>query len=134
PVSTADQFLADQLGMSSNLNLGGWACGTAVTDNFGGGYSATYTYPWNNKTYEIAVKITRSGVPLQFGAFIGATQANVTGRAVAQHNYARLPSSFALFAQSGITCQGSGVQSPSPKIDVNGGIYSGTLINQTGNC
>lgn len=135
PVTYADNFMAVRLGATSALNLSGWSCGSTVTDSFGGGtWTASYTYPWNGKPYEIEVSLERFGVSLQFGAFIGSSQANISARAVAQHSYARLPDSFALFAQNGVRCSGSGVRSPSPKIEVNGSIYSGALMTTSGNC
>lgn len=134
PVSTADSFLANQLGASSHSVPGGWTCGSAVTFSYGTDYSATITYPWNSKPYEIYVKVSRSGIPLQFGAFLGTSQANIGARAVAQYNHGTLPTTFALFAQQGVTCQGSGVHSPSPKILVNGSVYSGALATYGGNC
>lgn len=135
PVSYADNFMAERLGATSALSLGGWSCGSTVTDSFGGStWTASYTYPWNNKPYEIGVSLKRFGVTLEFGAFIGASQTNISARAVAQHSFATLPDSFALFAQNGVDCSGSGVHSPSPKIEVNGSIYSGTSMNTNGNC
>ena len=126
PVTQADKFLWDQLvgtGSSPHTVPGGWACGTAETFAYGSNYSATITYPYNSKTYEISVKLVRSGIPLQFGALLGATQATIGGWAVAQHNPVALPESFALVAAHGMKCQGSG--SGLSKLDVRGSIYAG---------
>lgn len=140
PITLADEFVAQQLGTASTaLSISGacstfylgsssYPCPSNTTCN------VTYKYPWNSKPWEVMVSVSRPGVPLQFGAFIGTSTATVGGRAVAQHSFATPPTSFALFAQNGVNCQGSGVHSPSPKIVVNGSIYSAGLVTPTGNC
>lgn len=146
PVQFADQQLAQDLNnqglsLASALPAQGlWTCGTTVADNFkniadgsNSSYTATYTYPWNGKPDEINVTITRVNISLPFdliGSLKGQGNVSLTGRAVAQHNFETPPSTFALYAQNGINCQGAG----GPKINVNGSIYSGALISSTGNC
>ncbi|HEX6488730.1 MAG TPA: hypothetical protein VF137_07660 [Candidatus Dormibacteraeota bacterium] len=145
PITTADNFLTQQFGVATSALSVSGGCPASATDSthytgtatyscYNTTCSVTYVYPWNEKSYEIEVSISRSGIPLQFGAFIGTSQATVGGRAVAQHNFAAPPSTFALFVQNGGLCQGSSTQSQNPKVDVRGSIYSDAALSWSGNC
>jgi len=84
-ITAADNFLATQRTRTGSLTVGAGTCagGFTGTDTFAGGLSETIHYPYRAHQQQVEVTLTVS-LPISFGAYMGASNTNVTRRAVAQ--------------------------------------------------
>jgi putative Flp pilus-assembly TadE/G-like protein len=122
-LTAADSVLRVNLGGGSGVTITAGNCSTTAyvgTASYPAGIAATLTYPYQGFDSEVQVALTSTRSQLLFSAYLGASQATVGARAVAEHSLATLPVSFGLVAENGLLCTGSGT-----KLDVQGSIYAG---------
>ena len=91
-ITEADNFLATQRTRTGSLNIGAGTCagGYTGTDTFATGLTATYRYPYLTHQQQVEVVLTLA-LPISFGSYMGASNTNVTRRAVAQQLSASAP-------------------------------------------
>src|SRR5207247_5221409 len=91
-ITEADNFVATQRTRTGALTIGAGTCsgGYAGTDTFAGGLSETIHYPYRGHQQQVEVILTVS-LPISFGSYMGASNTNVTRRAVAQQRNGDMP-------------------------------------------
>src|SRR3989440_4397035 len=123
-ITAADNFLATQRTRTGSLTVGAGTCaaGFTGTDTFAGGLSETIHYPYYAHQQQVEVILTVS-LPISFGAYMGASNTNVTRRAVAQ----QLNASTAAVSAAPLSCTGG-------QFNVGGGIAASNAISLSGSC
>ena len=123
-ITAADNFLATQRTRTGSLTVGAGTCagGFTGTDTFAGGLSETIHYPYRAHQQQVEVTLTVS-LPISFGAYMGASNTNVTRRAVAQ----QLNASTAAVSATTLSCTGG-------QFNVAGGIAASNAISLSGSC
>jgi len=124
-INEADNFLRTQRStpMSSPIPIAG-SCpgGYSATDNFSGGLTATYHYPYRGHQQQVEVILTL-GLPISFGNYVGTSTTNVTRRAVAQ----QLSGSTTAVSAGTLSCTGG-------QFKVGGSVVTSNAISLTGSC
>ncbi|HEX2647626.1 MAG TPA: pilus assembly protein TadG-related protein, partial [Candidatus Dormibacteraeota bacterium] len=102
-ITEADNFLATQRTRTGSLSIAAGTCATPYTgtDTFAGSLSETVHYPYRAHQQQVEVILTVS-LPISFGGYLGATNTNVTRRAVAQ----QLNGSTAAVSSTTLSCTG----------------------------
>src|SRR6266852_5539017 len=102
-ITEADNFLATQRTRTGTLTIGAGTCagGYTGTDTFATGLSETIHYPYRAHQQQVEVILTLS-LPISFGSYMGASNTNVTRRAVAQ----QLNGSTAAVSAGTLSCTG----------------------------
>src|SRR5437667_9037574 len=123
-ITAADNFLSTQRTRTGSLTVGAGTCagGFTGTDTFAGGLSETIHYPYRAHQQQVEVTLTVS-LPISFGAYMGASNTNVTRRAVAQ----QLNASTAAVSATTLSCTGG-------QFNVAGGIAASYAISLSGSC
>ena len=123
-ITGADNFLATQRTRTGALTIGAGTCagGYTGTDTFATGLTATYHYPYLTHQQQVEVVLTLS-LPISFGSYMGASNTNVTRRAVAQQLSASTPAVSA----TTLSCTGG-------QVNVQGGISASNTISLAGSC
>src|SRR5438552_4273867 len=123
-ITEADNFLATQRTRTGALNIGAGTCagGYTGTDTFSGALSETIHYPYRAHQPQVEVILTVS-LPISFGAYMGASNTNVTRRAVAQ----QLSGSTAAVSATTLSCTGG-------QFNVAGSIAASNAITLSGAC
>src|SRR5947209_5888237 len=123
-ITEADNFLATQRTRTGSLNIGAGTCagGYTGTDTFATGLTATYHYPYLTHQQQVEVILTLA-LPISFGSFMGASNTNVTRRAVAQ----QLNGSLAAVTATNLSCTGG-------QVNVQGSIVASSAITLSGSC
>src|SRR5207245_9811727 len=123
-ITEADNFLATQRTRTGALNIGAGTCagGYTGTDTFSGALSETIHYPYRAHQQQVEVILTVS-LPISFGSYMGASNTNVTRRAVAQ----QLSGSTAAVSATTLSCTGG-------QFNVAGTIASSNAITLSGSC
>ena len=123
-ITEADNFLATQRTRTGTLNIGAGSCagGYAGTDTFATGLSETINYPYRAHQQQIEVILTVS-LPISFGNYMGASNTNVTRRAVAQ----QLNGSTAALSATTLSCTGG-------QLNVSGSVATTNPIALSGGC
>lgn len=105
------------------------ACAGGYTDQWTfGGYTATFSYPYNSNSNQIMVRLVHTDYVKAFASFISPDQFNVAGRAVAQFRSGTPNGNFAIFARTQVSCQGS------TTVYVAGSVYSNGAPSGNGGC
>ena len=91
-ITEADNFLATQRTRTGVLSIGAGTCaaGYSGTDTFSPGLTETIHYPYRAHQQQVEVVLTLA-LPISFGSYMGASNTNVTRRAVAQQLNASTP-------------------------------------------
>src|SRR6202022_4285852 len=91
-ITEADNFIATQRARTGVRNIGAGTCagGYTGTDTFATNLSETVHYPYRAHQQQVEVILTLS-LPISFGNNLGASNATVTRRAVAQQLAASAP-------------------------------------------
>ncbi|TME24131.1 MAG: hypothetical protein E6I67_01380 [Chloroflexi bacterium] len=123
-ITEADNFLATQRTRTGALNIGAGTCagGYTGTDTFSGALSETIHYPYRAHQQQVEVILTVS-LPISFGSYMGASNTNVTRRAVAQ----QLSGSTAAVSATTLSCTGG-------QFNVAGTIAASNAIALSGSC
>ncbi len=123
-ITEADNFVASQRARTGALNIGASTCarGFTGTDTFAGGLTETIHYPYRNHQQQIEVILTEA-LPISFGSYLGASNTNVTRRAVAQ----QLDGSTAAVSATTLSCTGG-------QFNVSGSVRAQNLITRAGGC
>src|SRR5438105_1431140 len=123
-ITEADNFLATQRTRTGTLTIGAGSCagGYAGTDTFAAGLSETINYPYRAHQQQVELILTVS-LPISFGNYMGASNTNVTRRAVAQ----QLNGSTAALAATNLSCTGG-------QFNVAGSIATTNAITLSGGC
>src|SRR5213080_2457518 len=123
-ITEADNFVATQRTRTGALTIGAGTCsgGYAGTDTFAGGLSETIHYPYRGHQQQVEVILTVS-LPISFGSYMGASNTNVTRRAVAQ----QLSGSTAAVSATTLSCTGG-------QFNVAGTIAASNAITLSGAC
>jgi hypothetical protein len=123
-ITEADNFIATQRTRTGSLSIGGSSCsaGYTGTDTFSSGITATIMYPYRAHQQQVEVSITEA-LPISFGSYLGATNTNVTRRAVAQ----QLNGSTAAITATTLSCTGG-------QFNVAGSIVASNAIAVSGSC
>ena len=123
-ITEADNFLATQRTRTGSLNIGAGTCagGYTGTDTFATGLTATYRYPYLTHQQQVEVTLTLA-LPISFGSYLGASNTNVTRRAVAQQLSASVPTVSA----TTLSCTGG-------QVNVQGSISASNTIALSGSC
>ena len=123
-ITEADNFLATQRTRTGALNIGAGTCagGYTGTDTFSGALSETIHYPYRAHQQQVEVILTVS-LPISFGSYMGASNTNVTRRAVAQ----QLSGSTAAVSATTLSCTGG-------QFNVAGTIAASNAITLSGAC
>ena len=122
-ITEADSFLATQRTRTGALSIvGNCAAGYTGTDSFAGGLSETIHYPYRGQQEQVEVSLTVS-LPISFGNYMGASNTNVTRRAVAQQLNGSVPAVTA----GSLTCTGG-------DFNVGGSILVSSTISLAGGC
>ena len=123
-ITEADNFVATQRTRTGSLTIGAGTCaaGYTGTDTFAGNLSETVHYPYRTNQQLIEVILTVS-LPISFGSYMGASNTNVTRRAVAR----QLSGSTNAVTANTLSCTGG-------QFNVGGGILASTAITLSGGC
>ena len=122
-ITEADNFLASQRTRTGVLNIAGsCAAGYIGTDTFAGGLSETIRYPYRSHQQQVEVALTVS-LPISFGSVLGASNTNVTRRAVGQQLTASAPTVKA----TTLGCTGG-------QFNVAGSVLASNAITRAGGC
>ncbi len=122
-ITEADNFLATQRTRTGSLSIAGsCAAGYTGTDTFAGGLSETIHYPYRGQQQQIEVSLTVA-LPISFGNYMGASNTNVTRRAVAQQLNGSVPAVTA----GSLSCTGG-------DFNVGGSILVSSTISLSGSC
>jgi putative Flp pilus-assembly TadE/G-like protein len=123
-ITEADNFIATQRTRTGSLNVSGSSCsaGYTGTDTFTSGVTATIVYPYRAHQQQVAVTLTEA-LPISFGSNLGATNTNVTRRAVAQ----QLNGSTAAVTATTLSCTGG-------QFNVAGSVVASNAISLSGGC
>ena len=123
-ITEADNFLATQRTRTGTLTIGAGSCagGYAGTDTFATGLSETINYPYRAHQQQVELILTVS-LPISFGNYMGASNTNVTRRAVAQ----QLNGSTAALAATNLSCTGG-------QFNIAGSIATTNAITLSGGC
>jgi len=123
-ITEADNFLATQRTRTGSLNIGAGTCagGYTGTDTFASGLTATYHYPYLTHQQQVEVVLTLA-LPISFGSYMGASNTNVTRRAVAQQLSASAPTVSA----TTLSCTGG-------QVNVRGSVVASNTISLSGSC
>src|SRR5690348_8664753 len=84
-ITEADAFVATQRTRTGALSIAAGTCagGYTGTDTFSPGISETIHYPYRAHQQQVEVILTLA-LPISFGSYMGASNTNVTRRAVGQ--------------------------------------------------
>src|SRR6266480_3012018 len=122
-ITQADNFLATQRTRTGSLSIGGsCAAGYTGTDAFAGALSETIHYPYRGHQQQVEVILTVA-LPISFGNYIGASNTNVTRRAVGQ----QLSGSATAIRATTLACTGG-------QFNVGGSIAASNAITLSGSC
>jgi len=122
-ITQADNFLATQRTRTGSLSIGGsCAAGYTGTDAFAGALSETIHYPYRGHQQQVEVILTVA-LPISFGNYMGASNTNVTRRAVGQ----QLSGSAAAIRATSLSCTGG-------QFNVGGSIAASNAITLSGSC
>jgi hypothetical protein len=123
-ITQADNFLATQRTRTGTLTIGAGTCagGYTGTDAFSGALSETIHYPYRAHQQQVEVILTVS-LPISFGGYMGASNTNVTRRAVAQ----QLAASTAAVSATTLSCTGG-------QFNVAGSVAASNAITLSGSC
>ncbi len=123
-ITEADNFLATQRTRTGSLSIAPGTCGGGYTgtDTFAPGLSATIHYPYRAHQQQVEVILTLS-LPISFGGYAGASNTNVTRRAVGQ----QLNGSTAALSANTLSCTGG-------QLNVAGSIVASNPISLSGGC
>jgi putative Flp pilus-assembly TadE/G-like protein len=122
-ITEADNFIAGQRTRTGSLTIAGsCAAGYTGTDTFAGSLAETIHYPYRSQQQQVEVIVTVA-LPISFGNYLGATNTNVTRRAVGQ----QLPGSTAAVTAGTLSCTGG-------QINISGSIAASNAITTSGGC
>jgi putative Flp pilus-assembly TadE/G-like protein len=123
-ITEADNFIATQRARTGSLSISAGSCaaGYTGTDSFSSGITATIVYPYRSHQQQAAVTLTEA-LPISFGSYLGATNTNVTRRAVAQ----QLNGSTAAVTATTLSCTGG-------QFNVAGSVVASNAISLSGSC
>src|SRR5919109_727068 len=123
-ITEADNFVATQRTRTGSLTIGAGSCaaGYGGTDTFAGSLSETIHYPYRANQQQVEVILTVS-LPISFGSYMGASNTNVTRRAVAE----QLSGSTNAVTATTLSCTGG-------QFNVGGGILASNAITLSGGC
>ena len=123
-ITEADNFIATQRTRTGALTIGASTCAGAYTgsDTFATGLSETIHYPYRAHQQQVEVILTLA-LPISFGSYMGASNTNVTRRAVAQ----QLTGSVPTISATTVSCTGG-------QFNVAGTIASSNAITLSGSC
>ena len=123
-ITEADNFIATQRARTGSLSISGSSCSTGYTgtDTFSSNISATIHYPYRAHQQQVEVIVTEA-LPISFGSSFGATNTNVTRRAVAQ----QLNGSTAAITATTLSCTGG-------QFNVSGSVVTSNAITLSGGC
>jgi hypothetical protein len=123
-ITEADNFLATQRTRTGALAIAAGTCATPYhgTDNFAGGLTADYYYPFKAHQQQVQVVLTLT-LPISFGGAVGKSTTTVTRYAVAQ----ALPGSTAAITATTLGCTGG-------QVNVAGDVKTRNAITLAGGC
>jgi putative Flp pilus-assembly TadE/G-like protein len=123
-ITEADNFIATQRTRTGALNIAAGTCagGYAGTDTFAPGITETIHYPYRAHQQQVEVILTLA-LPISFGSYMGASNTNVTRRAVAQ----QLESSTPTVQAATLSCTGG-------QVNVQGSVLASNTITLSGGC
>jgi len=123
-ITEADNFVATQRTRTGVLSIGAGTCagGYAGTDTFAPGITETIHYPYRAHQQQVEVILTLA-LPISFGSYMGASNTNVTRRAVAQ----QLASSTPTVQATTLSCTGG-------QFNVQGSVLASNTISLSGSC
>ncbi len=123
-ITEADNFVATQRTRTGVLNVGAGTCagGYTGTDTFAPGITETIHYPYRLHQQQVEVILTLA-LPISFGSYMGASNTNVTRRAVAQ----QLASSTPTVQATTLSCTGG-------QFNVQGSVVASNTITLSGGC
>ena len=123
-ITEADNFVATQRTRTGALNIGAGTCagGYTGTDSFAPGITETIHYPYRLHQQQVEVILTLA-LPISFGSYMGASNTNVTRRAVAQ----QLASSTPTVQATTLSCTGG-------QFNVQGSVVASNTITLSGGC
>jgi putative Flp pilus-assembly TadE/G-like protein len=123
-ITEADNFVATQRTRTGSLTIGAGTCagGYAGTDTFSPGIAETIHYPYRAHQQQVEVVLTLA-LPISFGGYMGASNTNVTRRAVAQ----QLNGSAPTMSASTLSCTGG-------QFNVQGSVFASSTITLSGGC
>ena len=122
-ITQADNFLATQRTRTGSLSIGGsCAAGYTGTDAFAGALSETIHYPYRGHQQQVEVILTVA-LPISFGNYMGASNTNVTRRAVGQ----QLSGSATAIRATTLSCTGG-------QFNVGGTLEVSNAITLSGSC
>src|SRR5437773_2467883 len=122
-ITQADNFLATQRTRTGSLSIGGsCAAGYTGTDTFAGAWSRKIHYPNRAHQQQVEVILTVA-LPISFGNYMGASNTNVTRRAVGQ----QLSGSATAIRATTLSCTGG-------QFNVGGTIAASNAITLSGGC
>jgi hypothetical protein len=123
-ITEADNFAASQRTRTGSLSIGASSCaaGYTGTDTFSPNITETIHYPYRSHQQQVEVILTEA-LPISFGNYLGASNTNVTRRAVAQ----QLNGSTAAVTATTFSCSGG-------QFNVAGGIAVSNTMTLSGGC
>ncbi|HKC19423.1 MAG TPA: pilus assembly protein TadG-related protein, partial [Candidatus Dormibacteraeota bacterium] len=123
-ITEADNFVSTQRTRSGSLAIGAGACasGYTGTDSFSSGITETIVYPYRAHQQQVEVTLTEA-LPISFGNYLGATNTNVTRRAVAQ----QLNGSTVAVTATTLSCTGG-------QFNVSGSVVTSNAVSLSGSC
>jgi hypothetical protein len=123
-ITEADNFVATQRTRTGTLNVGAGTCasGYSGTDTFAPGITETVDYPYRAHQQQVEVILTLA-LPISFGSYMGASNTNVTRRAVAQ----QLNGSTPAVSATTLSCTGG-------QFNVQGSVLVSNSIGLSGGC
>jgi len=123
-ITEADTFIATQRTRTGVLAIGAGSCaaGYTGTDTFSGGLTETIHYPYRSHQQQVEVLLTVA-LPISFGGYLGASNTNVTRRAVGQ----QLNGSTAAVTATTLSCTGG-------QFNVAGSIVASNAITLSASC
>ena len=123
-ITEADNFVATQKTRTGSLSIGAGSCsgGYTGTDTFAGSLSETIHYPYRTNQQQVEVILTVS-LPISFGSYMGASNTNVTRRAVGM----QLTNSTNAITAGTLSCTGG-------QFNVGGAILTTNAITVSGGC
>jgi hypothetical protein len=123
-IAEADAFVATQRTRTGALSIAAGTCaaGYTGTDTFSPGISETIHYPYRAHQQQVEVILTLA-LPISFGAYMGASNTNVTRRAVGQ----QLSGSVPAVSATTLSCTGG-------QFNVQGSVVASNAITLSGGC
>ena len=123
-LTEADNFVATQRTRTGVLTIGPGTCAAGYTgaDTFATSMSETIHYPYRSYQQQVEVILTVS-LPISFGSYLGASNTNVTRRAVAM----QLAGSTSAITAGTLSCTGG-------QFNVGGSILVSNAITLSGGC